>query len=435
MKNLLHILFFEWKNLWRSNSLKMLLLVFFGAGVYGIYFGKFEVEKQEARIVEVQQYERQQFDSLMTWASLDTSIEANQEKFEKAVSPAGVGWSKHFTYYLANDTPPLAGLCLGQRDLYPVYYGVNVTDLARQVNVGELANPMKLLTGNFDLSYVMVFLLPLLLIAIFYNLYAGEKEGGTLSLLQSQSIHLNFILFSKGFLRFLIVLGGASLLLILGFVLQGVSILENAGLFFQWFFVILAYTLIWALLMTGIVALKRGAALSAILGLGVWLTFTLITPALINLSVTASKPLPNRAEIIHAVRTLNDQVWESPRSFVLDQFHTEFSQFGKKDTTNFDKWYYASFTLLDKEANTLKVQFEKQVKDRNRLLKNWEWLAPAALVHERLAQLSSTNRESHLEFIQSVHAYHKELKDLYYRRIFDEKQFSKQDLQYLEQKL
>ena len=435
MKNLLHILFFEWKNLWRSNSLKMLLLVFFGAGIYGIYFGKFEIDKQEVRMAEVQQYERQQFDSLMTWVSLDTSIERNKEKFEKAVSPAGVGWSKHFTYYVTNDTPPLAGLCLGQRDLYPVYYGVNVTDLSRQINVGELANPMKLLTGNFDLSYVMVFLLPLLLIALFYNLFAGEREGGTLSLLQSQSIHLNFILFSKGFLRFLIVLGGASLLLIMGFVLQGTSILGNLGLFFQWFFVILTYIMIWTLLMTGIVALKRGAALSAILGLGVWLTFTLITPTLINLSVTATKPLPNRAEVIHAVRTLNGQVWEYPKSFVLDQFHAEYPQYGKKDTTNFSKWYYASFTLLDKEANALKTQFEEQVKERNTLLKNWEWLAPAAMVHEKLAQLSNTNRESHLKFIQSVHTYHNELKDLYYKQIFDEKQFSMQDLKLLEQKL
>ena len=330
MKILLHILLFEWKNLWRSNSLKMLLLVFFGAGIYGIYFGKFEIEKQEVRMAEVQQYERQQFDSLMVWASLDTSLEKNKEKFAKAVSPIGVGWSKHFTYYFTNDTPPLAGLCLGQRDLYPVYYGVNVTDLARQVNVGELANPMKLLTGNFDLSYVIVFLLPLLLIALFYNLYAGEQEGGTLSLLQSQSIHLNFILLSKGFLRFLIVLGGAFLLLILGFMLQGISILEQSNLFFQWFFIVFIYILIWALLMTGIIALKKGAALSAILGLGVWLIFTLITPALINLSATASKPLPNRAEIIHSVRTLNDQVWESPKSFVLDKFHAENPQFGKK---------------------------------------------------------------------------------------------------------
>ncbi|MEM1118960.1 MAG: hypothetical protein AAGJ18_00840 [Bacteroidota bacterium] len=204
MKNILHILNFEWKNLGRSATLKALLLVFLAAGIYGIYFGKFEIEKQEKRILTVQKYEREKFDELLQWATLDTTIAENKAKYEQAVSPTGVGWNKHFTYYVANEAPPLAGLCLGQRDLFPAYYGFDVADLARQVNVGELANPMKLLTGNFDLSYVFVFLLPLLLIALFYDLYAAEKEGGTLSLLQAQSVSLNTILFSKGLLRWFI---------------------------------------------------------------------------------------------------------------------------------------------------------------------------------------------------------------------------------------
>lgn len=206
MKTIFHILPFEWKSLWRSNLIKVLLVVVLGAGIYGIYFGKFEIDKQELRIAEVQQYERQQFDSLLIWAQLDTSIAENKSKYEFAMSPVGVGWTKHFTYYMTNETPALAGLCLGQRDLYPVYYGFNVTDLARQVNTAELANPMKLLTGNFDLSYVIVFLFPLLVVALFYNLYAGEREGGTLSLLQSQPVSLATILLSKALLRLVIVL-------------------------------------------------------------------------------------------------------------------------------------------------------------------------------------------------------------------------------------
>ncbi|MEL7005940.1 MAG: hypothetical protein AAFN93_24910 [Bacteroidota bacterium] len=130
MKTLLHIFSFEWKTLWRSSTLKVLLLVVLGAGIYGIYFGKFEIDKQAVRISQVQQYERQQFDSLMIWAKLDTTVAGNKEKYQQAMSPTGVGWNKHFTYYLTHEAPEAAGLCLGQRDLYPVYYGLNVTDLA-----------------------------------------------------------------------------------------------------------------------------------------------------------------------------------------------------------------------------------------------------------------------------------------------------------------
>ncbi|WKN44156.1 DUF3526 domain-containing protein [Tunicatimonas pelagia] len=435
MKLFTHIFQYEWKSLWRSSILKALLLVVLGAGIYGIYFGKFEVEKQETRMAQVQQYERQQFDSLLYWSTLDTTYETNQEKYQQAVSPTGVGWSKHFTYYLTHDAPPLAGLCLGQRDLFPVYYGFNVTDLARQVNVGELANPMKLLTGNFDLSYVFVFLIPLLIIALFYNIYAREKEGGTLSLLQSQPVPLTTILISKGLLRMLIVLATVTVLLLLGFLLHGISLAQQFGLFMSWLLVICGYCLLWTLLMGVVIALKRTAALSAMLGLGVWLIFTLITPALLNMFVSAQEPPPNRAEMIHAVRSLNDKNWEMPKSFVFDRFYQENPDFPPADTADFNQWYYASFVLLDSEANALKQQFEAQVAERNQMLKRWEWLAPAAMVHEKLSTLSQTDRRSHQEFVTEMYAYHQGLKDLYYNKIFSSEMFGTADLETLSARL
>ena len=434
MKILLHIIRYEWMNLWRSNTLKVLLVVVFGAGMYGIYFGKFEIQKQELRMQQVQQYERQQFDSLLHWVLLDTTLADNQVKFRQATSPTGVGWNKHFTYYLSNDAPDAAGLCLGQRDLFPVYYGFNVTDLARQVNVGELANPMKLLTGNFDLSYVYVFLFPLLVIALFYSLYAGEKEGGTLSLLRAQPMALPMVLLSKGLLRLLLVWGLALVLLVLGFVFQGISF-TNIGLFSQWLFLVFGYCLLWAVLMGVVVWLRRGTALSAMMGLAVWLIFTLIAPALLNLFVLANEPLPNRAEVIHVVRNLNDKNWESPKSFVFEKFYSENPQYNQGDTTDFSKWYYASFTLLDKEADLLKVNFEEQVNKRNALIEKWQWLAPAATVHEKLAEISNTDRQSHIKFLDEVYQYHEELKELYYARIFDGQQFSVEDLELISQKL
>ncbi len=434
MKTLFHILSFEWKTLWRSSTLKVLLLVVFGAGIYGIFFGKFEIEKQEARIAQVQQYERQQFDSLLLWTKLDTTIEANKEKYERAFSPTGSGYS-HFTYYLTHETPAAAGLCLGQRDLFPVYYAFNIGDLARQVNTGELANPMKLLTGNFDLSYVFVFLFPLLVVALFYNLYAGEKEGGTLSLLQSQSTSLGVILLSKGLLRLLIVWGLAVVLLLMGFLLQGISFGDSGQLFVWWMLIICGYCLLWAILMGVIIFFRQPSALSAMLGLGVWLIFTLITPALLNLFVSVNEPLPNRTEMIHEIRALNDQTWDQPKSFVWDKFYPQNPQYNDGDTANFYKWFYAGFTLLDAKADSLKAQFEEQVSKRNAMLEKLAWLAPAALVHEKLSELSNTDRDSQLKFMKEMQAYHNDLKELYYARLFSDEQFTVKDLETLQQQL
>ena len=435
MKILTHILSFEWKSLWRNSNLSLLLFVVAGAGMYGIYFGKFEIDKQENRIAQVQDYERQQFDSLLYWATLDTSIVTHKEKYQQALSPTGAGWNKHFTYYVAHDTPPLAGLCLGQRDLYPVYYGFNVTDLGRQVNIGELANPMKLLSGNFDLSYVIIFLFPLLIIAFFYDLYAKEREGGTLILLESQTAHISTVLLGKGVLRLLIILGLATGLILLGFFMQGISLSNHAGLFLQWLGLTYGYCLFWTAIMAGIIALRKNSSISAMYGLGVWLLLTIITPALLNLMVLSKAPLPNRAESIHVIRTLNDKNWESPKSFVFDRFYPQHPQYDQGDTTNFDKWYYASFILLDEKTDSLNQVFEQQAAERNQFLTRWNWLAPAALVHTYFSAISDTDRESHLDFLASIHQFHDELKAIYYDKIFAEETFSQADLEILETKL
>lgn len=437
MKTFIHIIFFEWKILIRSNVLKALVFVVLASGIYAIYYGNSEIKKQEERIKHVESYEKKEFDKILQWARLDTVIEGNKEKYQQAISPTGSGWNKHFTYYFSHKTPPLAGLCLGQRDLFPVYYGINITDLTRQLNTGELVNPTKLLSGNFDLSYVFVFLFPLLIIALFYNLYSSEKETGTLSLLQSQSASLNKILINKGIFRLLIVWSLAVILLMIGVIAQNISIdVSNIKMLIKWIVIVLGYCLFWVVIMGIIIRLRKESALNAMLGVSVWLVFTLVVPALLNLLLFQADSLPDRSEVIHAVRNLNDKNWESPKSFVLNKFYKDYPQYNKQnDTLDFDKWYYASFTLLDKEANKLKVQFDKQVNERNMLMNKWKWLSPAAMVHGELSKISNTDRESQLKFLQKVYANHKELQKIYHDRIFNKKKFSIEDLEMLKRKL
>ena len=435
MKTLFHVLQFEWKTLKRSRSLGVLLWVFLGAGVYGIYFGKFEIDEQRIRIAEVEEFEKQQFDSLMLRTKLDTTISANTQKYNSATMPSRFGLKGPFVYYVSKDLHPLAGLCLGQIDLFPAYYGFHIQALAKQLGTNELANPMKLLAGNFDLSYVIVFLLPLVIVALFYTVYASEKESGTLFLLRSEPIALGMVLLGKGLPRVLVILGLVTFLLALGFVIHGVSLADHFGLFFRWLWIIYGYSLLWILFMGIIVWLRQGSALSAILGLGGWLIFTVIAPALLNLFVSAQEPLPNRAEMIHAVRNLNDKNWNTPKSFVFDRFYADHPALNQGDTTDFIKWYYASFTLLDKEANRLKGTFEAQVKQRNELLEKWKWLAPAAWVHEKLSRTCGTDRRGHMAFLQEVHAFHEDLKSLYYPKIFNEQRFTMEDLKKLEERI
>ena len=187
--------------------------------------------------------------------------------------------------------------------------------------------------------------------------------------------------------------------------------------------------------MFGIIALRKSSSLSAMLGLGFWLVFAIVTPALINLFVSASAPLPNRVETIHVLRTLNNKTWDSPKSYVFNQFYPKHPQYNEGDTINFNKWYYAGFTLLDDKAKSLNHEFETQAANRNQLLEKWQWIAPAAMAHEKFSSIAETDRESHLRFVNKIHRFHDDLKAIYYPKIFTEETFNQSDLIQLKGKL
>ncbi|MCG8373134.1 MAG: DUF3526 domain-containing protein [Balneolales bacterium] len=435
MKHIFRIIQFEWKSLWRSNVVKLLLFIVFGTGIYGIYFGKFEIDRQNARIAQVQDFEEKEFQKLLEWVQLDTTIAENKQKYLEAVSPAGFGFNRHFTYYFTNPASPLAGLSLGQRDLYPSYFGISVADLVRQTNVSELANPMKLLSGNFDLSYVIVFIFPLLIVALFYNLYASEKEEGTLSLLRAQPVSLSVAFVSKGVLRFIIVAVLLLVLLILAFLIQGISLSEHALLFSKWLVLSLSYCIFWTIVMAALIGFKQSSTITAMLGLSSWVLFTIVSPALLNLLILTNTSVPNRAEATHLIREYNGDIWASSYDFVFDKFYKEHPEYDFRDTTDFNKWYYAGFTLLDQRADSLLNEFETYSSKRNELIGRWEWIAPSAMVHEMFSTIAETDRESYLQFQRDLKHFHDELKGIYYPKIYSSTLFEPEDLLLLQSKV
>ena len=146
-------------------------------------------------------------------------------------------------------------------------------------------------------------------------------------------------------------------------------------------------------------------------------------------------PYPNRSEVTHAVRTLNDKIWDSPKSYVWEEYLRDHPQGNIVDTTDFLKWYYAGFTLLDKEANKKNTIFEKQIQERNTIIDKWSWVAPAAKFHEKLSSISETDRQSHVEFKAYVMKEYLKLRSFYYSKIFEDELFSSDDIDLLSKKL
>ncbi|MGE3956171.1 MAG: hypothetical protein AB7H96_05580 [Vicinamibacterales bacterium] len=73
---------------------------------------------------------------------------------------------------------PWAAVAIGQRDVQAFNLKVRLHGLQGQLYDADLGNPLLASFGHFDLAFVLVVLVPLVVIGLGFNVRSSEDEGG-----------------------------------------------------------------------------------------------------------------------------------------------------------------------------------------------------------------------------------------------------------------
>ena len=149
------------KQLLRSRGLIIGLFILFVVGLLSIHIGKVFVDRQE-QIIELTE-------------------QAQTEHIERHVEyiDGHIGLLLYYVRFaFANDQSSLAGLSIGQRDIRQAAQLINIRNLEEQKNTSEFLNPFFQLLGNLDFSFLLIYLFPLMIIALCFNIWSEEKESG-----------------------------------------------------------------------------------------------------------------------------------------------------------------------------------------------------------------------------------------------------------------
>ena len=197
---------------------------------------------------------------------------------------------------------PVAALAVGQSDLLPYYYDVSIyTNESSFQQNGEVENPLNLMVGRFDLAFVTVFLLPLLVLALSFNVLSEEREQGTLALTLSQPVSARDVVGAKLAFRALLVVGLAAGVSLLGMLATGGF--GSSGRVLLWCATVVLYALFWFALAAWVNSLRRSSAWNATVLAGAWLVLVVVVlPAAVNIAAGLLHPLPSRVEMITAQR-------------------------------------------------------------------------------------------------------------------------------------
>lgn len=298
---------------------------------------------------------------------------------------------------------PLSAWCVGQQDIFPLVYSLRFNQPFFAPTQQEFNNPTQLLAGNFDLAYFLLFLFPLLFIALSYTIPATDVESGIyplvalharrVSVTYAQRIAARWIIAVLPFLLVTLTswwwMGGGSIKSLLAFV--GLA---------------LVYQLFWLVLLVALVPFRWRTVTQSLVLIGIWLLLLFILPALPG--AHRSEGLGSEQQIATTrFRAQSESIWQQSlanhRAFLNKRYPDSVMAKLPADT-NQVKYLSWGIQMIDAEK-ALFDQMEKmrQAQDTSEALQGW-W-NPVAAFYRALSAASGTDLSTQLAFESQVFSY------------------------------
>jgi len=395
--NFRHMIFHEWRlmraerSAWVLPGLAALLIA------YGLWNGMAWVEFQKRTIAaataEQETRLRNVKDQLVALESSNAAFDPNY--FRDPRNPRAV--NSVYGYQWAVLPPaPFGGLAIGQSDLYPYYTAVTASSRHTSAQFDELQNPVQLLAGRFDLAFVAVYLLPLLVFALSYNMLSEERENGTLALVLAQPATLRSLLLAKSLLRLLYVASISIAITIAGFLAAGVNSgsAEALPAAVIWMLTVMAYGLFWLGIATLINSRGWSSAANAMTLAAIWLVLVAIVPSVLNVVISAAHPLPSRIALVEAAR--------EAQSRALTRIGQRPSISGPIDMDERARGSLIQIMEAEKEVLPVLKQFDEQLEKQQEQVRRWRWVSPAIMTQLALTQIAGTDGQRYKEFVNAT---------------------------------
>ena len=321
---------------------------------------------------------------------------------------------------------PIAWLAIGQSDLTPNHETVSLFRLQGPPDSrAELDNPSLLLTGRLDLAFALIWLFPLVLLALTYDLIAGDRESGTLRFALAQGVPPWRWISMRALAR------GSPILALAGVATLLAGAGHGAGSFSRLLIallVVFTYGAFWLALAAAVNMAARGAA-SAAASLGAaWVALVLIAPTLLNLAVETIYPVPSRPELVAAARRATNEA-EQRGGEVLQSFYRDHPELAPPEQqADFISQHLAVQEEVGKAIDPVRRRFDEQLSQQQTLVSRWRFASPAIAAYEALTDLAGTGYWRQRAFREQVEEFKKTLAAFYAPKIHRRQPITSMDM-------
>ncbi len=369
---------YEIRRLLRDRALPVLLVLLLALGAYAAWNGRAWVDQREAAIALIKQEEQQTKERSRAFVGKAPSV---LPRAQPVLAPS-----------------TMAPLSIGQADAYPYTALGDPTQLLKHV-WADIGNPAARAAGRFDLAFVIVFLLPLVILVATHDLWSRERERGIAALVLSQPVSATRLLMVKALARGLMVLLPA--LVIIVAVAIGAGARSPAGLAMLALTVLL-YGAFWLALALLIGCIARRTTEAAIAGGALWLLIVVMAPSLTLATVNLIAPPPSQMQFATEVKAMQSDIAKRQQREHARSAPVNSSSPVISDTV---RQAYADRVAADRELERLIASHAQAEAAHRQVLDKVRLLLPAVATQDALDRIAGSDADRALDFQQQVHAF------------------------------
>ncbi len=394
------IIKYEWKQFVRNKVAITAWILMLFIGIYAVYYGRSFRQTQLTAIIQIDT--ARQARAAAQLAKFDIADTATKEAlyaYKIARDPIRV--ENNLNWMIWKQPHALQALSIGQSDNQPFYFDLRVNRNVYNTKIAELRNPAKLKAGNFDLAFVIIYLLPLLLIAYCYNSAAADKENGAARLLAAQGISQHQLLTGRLVFRTLMVITLAFIISIMGFVANKVTAMSSIA---GWLLITSLYLLFWAAVGYAITSLQKNSSITALSLVSSWVFFLIIIPAALH----KFQQIPDTTglEMADADREYGNYLWKMDKARMMDTLYTVYpgwKQYQEADTNTLRSIGYT--TLRAKKLNSVGQKRDSAALAAQQKVQLFNYMNPAYCTQSILNHLARTELGNFVAFKKAASDY------------------------------
>lgn len=385
----------------KTEPMQLILLVaFLLAGLYAVFQGS---SYRQAQADAVTSFTVAQEERNTAWRDRLVAVE-NGTTAPEDDRWAGLAMDVSFPATLKPG--PLSDLAHGVSDVKPTTSRVSLwRSVDRLFGNYQVQSPIDTAAGAFDLAFVIIFIMPLLMVALSYDALSEDKELGRLGLLLSQPISVRQLVTARLKVRFGAVAAIVLLVSLVGLFAGSTGQDIGARIPFMgvWLLVAGAYFLLWAAVIVWAISLNLKGETTALLLAGFWILNGLVGPASLSAAAESLYPTPSRLAFLSEAREASAAAYKSQadimQGMLLD--HPDLTA----ENYSIPEYIRTAFLVtktVDDSVVPVLSRFDAVQAERRSFLSKLQYAAPSVLALQAFNLAAGTDLERHVAFEKSV---------------------------------